>query len=50
MQNIPMAYDALELPGGNVLIAFRRGLREVDRAGTTVREWQTAPIRRICAY
>jgi HEAT repeat protein len=49
-QNIPMAYDALELPNGNVLIAFRRGLREVDRTGATVREWQTAPVRRICAY
>ncbi len=49
-KNIPMAYDALELPNGNVLIGFRRGLREVDRSGDTVREWTASTVRRICAY
>jgi hypothetical protein len=49
-QNIPLAYDALELPSGNVLIGYRRGLREIDRNGDTIREWQTTTVRRICAY
>jgi hypothetical protein len=49
-QNIPLAYDALELPSGNILIGYRRGLREIDRAGETVREWPATTVRRICAY
>ncbi|MBW3600881.1 MAG: HEAT repeat domain-containing protein [Planctomycetes bacterium] len=48
--NVPLAYDAMELPGGNVLIGYRRGLREVTRAGETVRETPLATVRRICAY
>jgi hypothetical protein len=49
-ESIPLAYDALELPGGNILIGYRRGLREIDRTGATIRQWQTTTVRRICAY
>ncbi len=49
-KDVPLAFDALELPNGNVLIGYRRGLREVDRAGDVVREIPLSTVRRICAY
>jgi hypothetical protein len=49
--DIPLAYDAIELPSGNILIGFRRGLREVHRAGHIVRPLPPqATVRRICVY
>jgi hypothetical protein len=47
---LPSAYDAVELDNGHVLAAYARGLREIDRAGTVVREFPVGKVRRICLY
>ncbi len=49
-KELPLAYDAVELPNGNVLIGYRYGLREIDRTGFIVHEATTSTVRRICAY
>lgn len=49
-KELPLAYDAVELANGNVLIGYRYGLREIDRTGFIVREATTSTVRRICAY
>jgi hypothetical protein len=49
-RDLPSAYDALELDNGHVLVAYARGLREIDRAGKLVREYPVGKVRRICLY
>ena len=49
-RDLPSAYDAVELDSGHVLVAYARGLREIDRAGKVVREYPVGKVRRICLY
>lgn len=49
-EKVPMAYDALLLDNGHVLIAFQAGLREVDRSGNVIRDLNLGVVRRMHRY
>ena len=48
--DLPLAYDAVRLSSGNTLVAYRKGLREIDREGGVVREVPLGNARRISIY
>jgi outer membrane protein assembly factor BamB len=49
-RDLPMAYDAIVLDNGHLLIGYQSGLRELDRGGKLIRELPVGVVRRIHRY
>ncbi|HUG18264.1 MAG TPA: PQQ-binding-like beta-propeller repeat protein [Planctomycetaceae bacterium] len=49
-RDLPMAYDAIVLDNGHLLIGYQSGLRELDRGGNLIRELPVGVVRRIHRY
>lgn len=49
-EKLPMAYDAIQLENGHLLIGYQSGLREVDRGGNVIRDLKVGVVRRMHRY
>jgi hypothetical protein len=47
---LPMAYDAIQLDNGHLLVGYQSGLRELDRSGTIIRDLKVGVVRRMHRY
>lgn len=47
---LPMAYDAIQLENGHLLVGYQSGLRELDRSGTVIRDLKVGVVRRMHRY
>jgi hypothetical protein len=47
---LPMAYDAIQLDNGHLLIGYQSGLRELDRGGNIIRDLKVGVVRRMHRY
>jgi hypothetical protein len=47
---MPMAYDAIQLENGHLLVGYQSGLRELDRSGTVIRDLKVGVVRRMHRY